>query len=362
MGRPPNPIEDDGPIGDLAKRLREHRAQASKKLTYRAMAALCHFSHSVLAEAASGKIMPTWPVVKAFVQVCGADDDEVKNWENYYLDTQRAVGNLRRKLGETDIVVPTRSASGRPIRAGRLRPIQPDIAQPDQCQPQPDQVRTYDDLHYQLQVLKIAVGNPSLRELHRRMDGYYGLSTLSEVFSGQRTPGFDLFMRIVVTLLSCLETRDAGRTYGEGWRPATAWRQAWSHAEFNRVRPDLTRRRRYGNLVLVTPDQDEGPTASVVAAMDTKIAAALLASLPSKVAAEIISEMPPKKAQTVLTAMWELTGKVIPSPPPVSATESDEDAEKQTQADEPKDKTADQTAGEQTQRSTFRATGTVENQ
>ncbi len=104
MGRPLNPIEDDGPIGKFAKRLRDCRAQTPKKLTYRAMAALCHFSHSVLAEAAAGKILPTWPVVKAFVQACGADDDEIKDWEKYWLDTQRAAGNLRRKLGEADIM------------------------------------------------------------------------------------------------------------------------------------------------------------------------------------------------------------------------------------------------------------------
>jgi hypothetical protein len=85
---------------------RDHRVFLDDRFsgTCRVMAALCHFSHSVLAEAASGKIMPTWPVVKAFVQACGADDDEVQNWETYYLDTQRAVGNLRRKLGEADIV------------------------------------------------------------------------------------------------------------------------------------------------------------------------------------------------------------------------------------------------------------------
>jgi hypothetical protein len=352
MGRRLNPIEDDGPVGKFAKRLRDRRAQVPKKLTYRAMAAAGYFSHSVLAGAAAGKNFPTWEVTEAFVRACDAEDDEVKAWKNDWLDTHRALGNPRGKLGETEAVVPTRLTSGQPIRAGRLRPVQPDIAEPEQCQPQLDQVRTFDDLCYQLQVLKIAVGNPSLRVLHRRMeqptkagiDRYYaGVSTLSEVFSGQRTPRFELLMSIVAALLSLLEDGDASHAYGELWRLTRAWRQAWSRAEFNLVRPDLTRRRRYGNLVLVTQDQDEGPTASVVAAMDTQVAAALLSSLPPQGAAKIISGMLPKKAQAVLKAMLDLTGTVERSAPGVSVTGLDERTEGEAPADDPVAEPKDET-------------------
>jgi hypothetical protein len=349
MGRRLNPIKDDGPVGKFAKRLRDRRAQVPKKLTYRAMAAAGYFSHSVLAGAAAGKSFPTWEVTEAFVRACDAEDDEVKAWKNDWLDTHRAVGNPQGKLGETEVVVPTRLTNGKLIRAGRLRPVQPDIAEPEQCQPQLDQVRTFDDLCYQLQVLKIAVGNPSLRGLHRRMEqpikagitkDYAGVSTLSEVLSGQRTPRFELLMSIVAALLSLLEDGDASHAYGELWRSTRAWRQAWSRAEFNLVRPDLTRR---CNLVLVTQDQDEEPAVSVVAAMDTQVAAALLSSLPPQGAAKIISGMPPNKAQAVFKAMLDVTGTVERSAPGVSVTGLDERTEGEAPADdpvaEPKDKT-----------------------
>jgi hypothetical protein len=79
------------------------------------------------------------------------------------------------------------------------------------------------------------------------------------------------------------------------------------------------RRRRYGNLVLATPEQDEGPTASVIAATDPAVAAALLASLPATVAGRIVSDMPPKEAQLVIKAMMELTSTTTPSPPAIPA-------------------------------------------
>lgn len=319
MGRGLKPIADQGPIGQFATRLRRRREEAADKLTFRAMAENCHFSHSVLADAAAGKALPTWPVTEAFVRACGADDDEVAAWRTDWLDTQRIVGNLRRKLGEADVVVPTRSATGHRIRQGRLRPVEPDLAEPDQCQPRPDQVRTFDDLHYQLNVLKIAVGNPGLRELRRRMRRYYGVSTLSDVFSGQRPPRFDQFMRIVTCLLdNAAEPHSDGQHEAdsppaEQWHSLRAWRQAWTNAEYNRTRPDLNRRRRYGNIYLISSDQDEGPTASVVAEMDTEVAAALLGSLPPQVSAGIISDLPNKKAQAVLKAMWNQNSKIEPT-------------------------------------------------
>lgn len=326
MGRNENPIKDTGPLGQFATRLRERRNQVIPHPSYRGLAKLCHYSHSVLAEAASGEKLPTWEVTEAFVRACGADDKEVGNWHSYWLETRQALQNLLRKLGQASLIVPGRTLTGPATRPGRLRPVLADIAEPDQCQPHPDQVRTYEDLHYQLHVLRIAVGNPSLRELRRHMGREYGLSTLSDIFAGHRTPVSRIFAAIVTGLLTIQGPPDSKPSADEPWRSVRSWEKAWSQAEYNRIRPDLMRRRRYGNLVLATPEQDEGPTASVIAAMDPAVAAALLASLPATVAGQIISDMPAKEAQLVIKMMVELTSTTTPSPPHPATDPDGEDA------------------------------------
>jgi hypothetical protein len=316
VGRKLSPIEDTGPVGQFATRLRARRAQVPW-LTYRGMAGQCHYSHSVLADAAAGKVLPTWEVTEAFVRACGAGDDEVSEWRAFWLETRQALENLLRKLGQASLVVPDGTLAGRRARPGRLRPVLADIAEPDQCEPHPEQVRTYEDLQYQLHVLRIATGNPSLRELRRQMGREYGLSTLSDVFAGQRTPGHRMFTAIVASLLAMQDRQSpSGDAEAiERWRSVKAWGQAWSWAEYNRVRPDLMRRRRYGNLVLATPEQDQGPTADVIAAMDPAVAAAILAALPATVSGQIISEMPAREAQLVIKTMLQLTRTARPSPP-----------------------------------------------
>jgi Helix-turn-helix domain len=320
MGRKHNPIEDPGPVGQFAGRLRDRRAQ-KPGLTYRDMADLGYCSHSVFADAAAGKKLPTWEVTEAFVRACGADDEEVGQWRTSWLETRQAVEGLLRKLGQASLVMPDSTLTSRTARPRRLRPVLADLAEPDQCEPHPDQVRTFEDLHYQLHVLRIAVGNPSLRELRRHMGREYGLSTLSDIFAGQRTPGSKIFAAIVTGLLTIEDTPGRRSPADEPWRSAGTWQQAWAWAEYNRLRPDLMRRRRYGNLVLATPEQDEGPTASIIAAMDPAVAAALLASLPPSVSGQILTEMPAKEAQEVIKLMLQLTGTTTPSSPATTDSE-----------------------------------------
>ena len=325
MGRPRKPIDDTGPIGQFATQLRDRQDQVPG-LTFRAMASRAHCSHSVLAEAAGGKKLPTWTVTRAFLVGCGADEQELASWQQRWKDTNDSIYALMRKVGQSSVVVPTRSDAG-PIRDGRLRPVQPDLADPDQWRPQPDSVQTFDDLSYQLKVFKIAVGNPGLRDLNRTIAqlnkkgqrGFTSVSTLSEVFSGRRTPNFDLFGGIVTALI---QQAPGIEMPNSRWLVLEAWREAWHRAEFNRQRPDLTRHRRFGNIFLVADTAEEGPTASIVAAMDTQVAAALLASLSPPVASRIISDLPTPKAQAVLTAMVALTGGTAPARPPQQRDES----------------------------------------
>jgi Helix-turn-helix domain len=307
MGRKRNPISDPGPIGTFAQRLRDRMDEVMPKLTFRAMADVTYVSHSVLAEACSGTKLPTWPVTKAFVTACGATEAEVGEWKKDWLETQRSVGQLRRKLGEAGVVVPTHSDTGQPLRAGRLRPVLPDLADPDACVPRPEKAQTFDDLAYQVRVLKIAVGNPSLRLLRahlRKRDYPVSVSTLSDVINGRRTPTREL-LEIIVKGLLTYDEEPSSRTPGRPWSAWQTWRDAWSRAEFNRERPDLIRRNRLGNVYLLSDNQDEGPTASIVAEMAVPAAAALLASLHPPLAAGILNELPPRKQQAVVTAMFQ---------------------------------------------------------
>jgi hypothetical protein len=311
MGRRLNPITDGGPVGQFAKRLRARREAASEKLTYRSMADRSYCTHSVLAEAAAGKVLPTLSVTEEFVKACGADEAEVAEWVEYWEQTQLALRKLAREQG---VVVHVGSATTKPKRSTRARPVRPDLAEPGEWLPAPGKVRTFDDLRIELNKLKIAVGSPSLGQLcslSAKDTGHphISTSTMSEIFTGRRAPGIDNLRLLVRVLLAYSPPADAEQAAAEAaWRSIDSWRSAWRTAEHNRLRPDLMRRRAYGGLVLVTHDQ-EGPTAALLAEMDPRVAAALLVSLSSKMSAQIMNDMPAKQAQEVLKAMVELTGE-----------------------------------------------------
>jgi transcriptional regulator with XRE-family HTH domain len=77
MPRPEKPVETThAQLTKLALSLRELRAQ-SQRPTYRELARRIGYAISVLSEAASGQRMPTWDVVKAYVEAC---DDDPNDW------------------------------------------------------------------------------------------------------------------------------------------------------------------------------------------------------------------------------------------------------------------------------------------
>lgn len=312
-GRPQNPVKDAGPIGEFALRLRARREQAKQQLgdslTFRAMASKARYSHSVLAGALAGEVMPTLPVVEAMLTIFGATGAEIEEWRVFFAETTAAVMNLRRKNGDVAVAVYSgdRGFVGLGDQAPRLRPIQASPLPRERQLLDPASVTTFDDLRYQLEVMRIAAGNPALKKI----SVHTGIpqSTLAEVFNGRRRPKFATFSTIVDGLY--------GMTVGKKGRPLRdLWDDAWFQAEFNRTRPDLTRSHRYGNVYLISDHQDEGPTTAVIAEMKVEVAAALLAGLPPKVSSGIIAELlPTGKAHAILEAMWALTGKVDPRPP-----------------------------------------------
>jgi helix-turn-helix protein len=329
MGRNEKPIGSVDPVGSFAGRLRHRRVQAGTP-TYRVLAGRCHYSHSVLADAAAGHRLPTWEVTEAFLRACGAGDDELAGWRRDWTRTHQLVGDLRRRLADS---ASTRVAVGRspqPLtRGAQLRPVQPALAGPDQYTPRPTAVQTYDDLVYQLNVLHIAAGKPSMRQLSRASGHLFGASTACEVLGGRRVPGYDLYTALVQTLLARYPDQpEHNSDGGSSSNDLAAWQKAWTRADFNRDRPDLFRRRRYGNLYVMTSAEDQGPTPDIIAEMPTEVAAALLSSLDKRVAAQIISEMPSARAGELVTTMWGLTGRTSPngaSPSPATPRDTTAD-------------------------------------
>mgnify|MGYP001362519716 CR=1 FL=1 len=92
MGRPERPIGPDaGPAGELAVGLRALRDAAGRP-SYRELARRASFSVTVLSEAAGGRVLPTLPVLRGFVQACGGN---VAEWEQRWTRAAALVRGLR---------------------------------------------------------------------------------------------------------------------------------------------------------------------------------------------------------------------------------------------------------------------------
>lgn len=81
MARRENPLDpSEGPLQTFAHDLRALRQKSG--LTYRELAVKAGYSRTTLADAASGRSLPTMEVVRAFVQVCGGDQAEwSRRWQ-----------------------------------------------------------------------------------------------------------------------------------------------------------------------------------------------------------------------------------------------------------------------------------------
>jgi hypothetical protein len=75
------------PVAGFAARLRELRERAGRP-SYRQLAQVTHYSHTVLSQAAAGRSLPSLAVTQAFVRACGGDVDE---WSARWREAERAV-------------------------------------------------------------------------------------------------------------------------------------------------------------------------------------------------------------------------------------------------------------------------------
>lgn len=82
MSRPPAPIPPDAPpsLVDLATSLRSLRLAAG--LTLRELECIVHYSPTALSRAASGKMLPTWDITRAYIAGCGENPEHWRPlWE-----------------------------------------------------------------------------------------------------------------------------------------------------------------------------------------------------------------------------------------------------------------------------------------
>lgn len=86
MGRPERSVDvESGPVPRLAGELRALRLAAGSP-SYRTLAGLANYSATVLSRAASGRELPSLPVLLAYVTACGGDPAE---WEVRWREVAR---------------------------------------------------------------------------------------------------------------------------------------------------------------------------------------------------------------------------------------------------------------------------------
>ncbi|WP_331762014.1 helix-turn-helix domain-containing protein [Streptomyces sp. NBC_01546] len=97
MARPENEISPEVPmeVAELARELRALRRRSN--LTYKELASTSHYSAAALSTAASGKTVPKWEMVEAFVRGCGYSGD-MRTWRTIHRNAvARVAGEEVRK-------------------------------------------------------------------------------------------------------------------------------------------------------------------------------------------------------------------------------------------------------------------------
>lgn len=93
MARPESPIWVGASPENRSLVLAMRELRTEKGMPYTTLAPLCHYSVATLSTAASGKKVPSWEVVKAYVLGCDPDTD-LTQWRSLW-DAARLAGNPR---------------------------------------------------------------------------------------------------------------------------------------------------------------------------------------------------------------------------------------------------------------------------
>lgn len=155
MPRPEKEIPESATmeLAELARNLRALRQ--SSKLTFKQLAGRSHYSAAALSTAASGKSVPKWEVVEAFVRGCGVTGD-LTAWMQLRDNAQaRALADevagkatVRPEGGVGDPSLEERTEPHQPQRVAPLRKAEP----PDQPDGLLALVQQFMDVHLQMEV------------------------------------------------------------------------------------------------------------------------------------------------------------------------------------------------------------------
>lgn len=206
MGRRESPLYEppwrtaEFPLWRLAEYLRRSRARAG--LTYRELADRAQLPEGKLRRAADGKTLPDRETVEAYARACGRDPGYAVRWR------ERAETARRRK----------RRAGSR--RKWRVRPEPPWWAR-DVARAAASQAATLDALVAALECLRLAAGQPTLKELAetaRRHGDWLPFSTVSDLLRREtRRPRREVVLAFA-------------RACGEPGEWLREWERAWSRA------------------------------------------------------------------------------------------------------------------------------------
>ena len=217
MGRPENPITWNGPVADLALRLRQLRSEAGRP-PYQALARAGHYSATVLSDAAAGRTCPTWDVAKAFAEACGAASGAVAELHSLWVKADAAA-----RRGHTAAARKRAPAAG--AVAGPRRQDAPGVRGGE---PTPREAANAAQYVRLLRALRAWAGDPGYQEIGRRAGRRVPSSTLYDALSPARDklPPLDIVQAIAV---ACASPGSAA-----GW--TAAWR-AIRLREFDRDNP-----------------------------------------------------------------------------------------------------------------------------
>lgn len=195
MARPENPIPETSPVPlrNFADKMRSCRT--AKGISYRDMAKLANYSASALSQAASGKELPSWELTRAYIRAC---DQGESQWRAFWEETRSLLSRPAPVPPGDAPVVPPPSAAPHP----EIRPVEsPDtlvtVKPPPAPESSPLSLMRERDLTAALRDLRVRAGQPSLRELEKRMTHYLvSRSTMSRIFSGHSFPRLDVLIAL----------------------------------------------------------------------------------------------------------------------------------------------------------------------
>jgi hypothetical protein len=167
MPRPEKPVPGDGPLADLAWKLRRLKDRTGR--TYRDLAPAANYSPAQLAAAAAGTSCPTLTLVLAYARACGASPPEVAQLRALWVEADAARARRARFTPHPSAATAkTLILEAKPARGPGpvIEVAEPILAYSEE--PRPEQAKTAAQYIRQLGALRAWAGKPGHKEIARR--------------------------------------------------------------------------------------------------------------------------------------------------------------------------------------------------